>query len=294
MSKDLNNRLKERLAHRDGLLVPGAANALTARIIEDLGFEAAYVTGAGVTNMTLGMPDLGFVSLSQLADHVAYMRDATALPFIVDADTGFGNALNTGYTIKVLERSGASAIQLEDQVSPKRCGHFTGKDVISSAEMVQKIHAAVDARQDESLQIIARTDSRACLDFEQAIARAQAYREAGADVIFLEAPRSVEELTEIPRRIDAPHIANMVAGGLTPLLPRAELANMGFAMVLYANAALQAAVSAVQSVLGHLRDQGSIDGVADQLADFTERQRMVAKPHFDALDKKYAEYGEAS
>ncbi len=294
MSKYLNERLKERLARRDGFLVPGAANALTARIIEDLGFEAAYVTGAGVTNMTLGMPDLGFVSLSQLADHVAFMRDATDLPLIVDADTGFGNALNTGYAIKVLERSGASAIQLEDQASPKRCGHFSGKNLISSAEMVQKIYAAVDARQDTNLQIIARTDARACLGFEKAIQRAQAYREAGADVIFLEAPQSVEELAEIPSRIDAPHLVNMVAGGLTPMLPRAELAKMGFAMVLYANAALQAAMCAMQSVLGHLRDHGSIDGVADQLAAFTERQRIVAKPHFDALDKKYAEYGEAS
>src|SRR5579871_5721896 len=192
MSENLGKKLNERLDRRDALLVPGCANALMARIVEDLGYEAAYVTGAGVTNMFLGIPDLSFITLTQLAEHVAAMRDAVRLPLIVDADTGFGNAVNVGYTIKVLERAGADCIQIEDQVFPKRCGHFAGKAVIDSDEFIAKIKAAVDARTNEHLMIMARTDARACTSFEDAVERAQAALEAGADMLFVEAPQSLE------------------------------------------------------------------------------------------------------
>lgn len=186
---------------RDPLLLPGAPNALTARILEAVGFEAVYVSGAGVSNSFLGSPDIGLLTMPEIADHVAAIRDVVDIPIVVDADTGFGNALNVQRTVRVLERAGANAIQLEDQVTPKRCGHFDGKDVIDAAEMVGKIKAAVDARVDDQLLIVARTDARAEFGLDVACDRAARYLEAGADVIFVEAPHNREELAEIPRRV---------------------------------------------------------------------------------------------
>ena len=288
MGQSLNTTFKERMDRRDGLLVPGAPNALAAKIIEDTGFEAIYVTGAGITNMHLGAPDIGLITLSELADHVGAMRDAVGLPLMVDADTGFGNALNTRRTIQVLERAGANAIQLEDQVFPKRCGHFAGKAVIPTDEMVAKLKAAVDARVNGDLMIVARTDARAPNGFADAMERAERYIEAGADMTFVEAPLDKDELAAIARDLPVPQIVNMVAGGLTPLVGRAALAEMGFALVLYANAALQAAIHAMQTVLGSLKENGSLDAVMGQIAGFEERQRAVAKPLYDALEQKYA------
>jgi 2-methylisocitrate lyase-like PEP mutase family enzyme len=286
LSQSLTEKLRERISRRDAMLVPGCANALTARIVEDLGFEAAYVTGAGITNTYLAVPDLSFVSLTQLAEHVAAMRDCTDLPLIVDADTGFGNAVNVGYTVKKLERAGASCIQLEDQVFPKKCGHFDGKEVVETEEWLTKIRAAVDAR-DHAL-IMARTDAAACTSFEDAVDRCQRALEAGADVLFLEGPRTPEEIAKIPGSADAPFLLNLVYGGNTPILSQQELAQMGFAMVLYANAALQAAISGMQRVLGHIKTTGSIDGMQNDVAGFNERQRLVNKPYYDALEQKYA------
>jgi 2-methylisocitrate lyase-like PEP mutase family enzyme len=288
MADSLNKRFKDRIAKRDGLVVPGVANALAARIVEDIGFEAAYVTGAGVTNTFLGKPDMALISLTQLADHVAAMRDVVDIPLIIDADTGFGNAVSTVHTVKVLERAGANCIQLEDQVFPKRCGHFAGKDVVPTEELVQKIHAAVDTRTDEDLTIIARTDARATKGLDDAIDRANAFLEAGADIAFVEAPRSVDEMREIPKRVDAPHLVNNVAGGLTPLLSAEELTEMGFAIILYANAALQASIFGMQDVLGHIHKTGSIEGVMDRVTGFEERQRLVLKPEHDAMEAKYS------
>ena len=287
MSQSPNRRLRDLIARRKAVLLPGAANALAARVIEDLGFEAIYVTGAGVTNTFLGMPDIGLLTVTELADHVAAMRDAVGLPLIVDADTGFGNAINVGRTVRTLERAGASAIQLEDQDFPKRCGHFSGKSVIPTAEMVQKIRAAADARVDRDFVIVARTDAIAVNGFEDAMDRANAFIEAGADMTFVEAPRTAEHIAAIPK-LKVPQLLNIVAGGLTPMVPRAELERMGYALVLYANAALQAAVAGMQTVLSHLKAQGSLDGVSDKLAGFAERQRLVNKPAFDALEKKYS------
>ncbi|MBT3766125.1 MAG: oxaloacetate decarboxylase [Rhodospirillaceae bacterium] len=291
MSVSLNKKFKDRVAKRDGLVVPGVANALAARIVEDIGFEAAYVTGAGVTNTYLGKPDIALISLTQLADHIFAMRDVVEIPLIVDADTGFGNAVSTVHTVRVLERAGANCIQLEDQVFPKRCGHFAGKDVVPTEELVQKIHAAVDTRLDDDLTIIARTDARATKGLDDAIDRANAFLEAGADIAFVEAPRSVEEMREIPKRVDAPHLVNNVAGGLTPLLSAEDLREMGFAIILYANAALQASVFGMQQVLGHIHETGSIEGVMDRVTGFEERQRLVSKPEYDAMETKYSTEG---
>jgi 2-methylisocitrate lyase-like PEP mutase family enzyme len=289
MTETMNQRLRQRLARGAGVLLPGAANALAARVIAASGFEAVYITGAGIANTALGVPDLGLVTLTELVDHVAAISDAVALPLIADADTGFGNALNLRRAVRLLERAGANAIQIEDQVFPKRCGHFEGKAVIAAAAMVQKIKAAVDARQDADLLIIARTDARAVEGLDAAIDRAAAYREAGADILFVEAPQSVAELEAIPARLPGPHLANIVFGGKTPGLPRERLAAMGFSGIVYANAALQAAVAGMSRVLRHLAATGSLAGVEDALASFAERQNLVDYDGFAALDRRYAE-----
>jgi 2-methylisocitrate lyase-like PEP mutase family enzyme len=206
---------------------------------------------------------------------------------MVDGDTGFGNAVNMHRTIKVLERAGAAAIQIEDQVFPKKCGHFNGKEVIPCAEMVAKIKAAVDARTDADFQIIARTDARAIEGIDKAIERAHAFIEAGADATFVEAPLDFDEMARIARELPVPQIANIVFGGRTPDPGRSRLAEMGFGGVLYANASLQAALRAAYQVLGSLKEHGSLDLVADQLASFEERQRVVDKPQWDAMEARY-------
>jgi 2-methylisocitrate lyase-like PEP mutase family enzyme len=266
-------------------VVPGAVNALTARIVEDEGLDAVYVTGAGISNTFLGAPDLGFLSLTELASHVSAMRQAVDLPLIVDADTGFGNAVNVCRTVQVLERAGADAIQLEDQTFPKRCGHFAGKDVIDRNEMVAKIRAAVDTREDEALVVIARTDARAVLGLDEAVDRANAYREAGADAVFVEAPRSVGEMATIAEKVSGPQVINIVSGGVTPALPVGELEKLGFSIALFANLPLLASIHAVQNVLGKLRSGGSAyDGL---LSTWDERQRLVGLPKYAELQKRY-------
>ncbi len=280
--------LRRMLNQRRGLLVPGAANALAARVIESLGFEAVYLSGAGLTNSHYGIPDLGFMSLSDVAQHTAAIRDAVALPLLVDADTGFGNALNVRQTVRVLERAGANAIQLEDQISPKRCGHFAGKAVVERAEMLGKIKAAVDARHSADLLIIARTDARAVHGLDDAIERAAAYAEAGADVTFVEAPRGVDELRRIADELRCPQVVNIVIGGQTPIRPAAEFAALGIGMVLYANAALQGALRGMIDALGELKRNGALAEDPALVATFAERQALVNKPLFDELETRYA------
>ncbi|MDH6166341.1 2-methylisocitrate lyase-like PEP mutase family enzyme [Variovorax boronicumulans] len=273
---------------RRGVLLPGAFNAMSARIVEDLGFEAIYITGAGVTNMYLGLPDQAFMGLHEIAEHTARIRDAVSLPLLVDADTGFGNALNVRHTVRVLERAGADCIQLEDQVSPKRCGHFAGKAVIDTGEMLGKIKAAVDARQDGDLLIMARTDAAAVHGFEAAIERAQKFGEAGADILFVEAVALADEVRALPRRLGKPQLMNMVIGGKTPTFGAEELGQLGYGFVLYANAALQGAVAGMQRALTVLRDTRRLDEDPALVAPFAERQRLVGKPLLDELERKYA------
>ncbi|MDB5528482.1 MAG: 2,3-dimethylmalate lyase [Devosia sp.] len=289
LNHEINKAFRTRLEKGGAVLMPGAANALAARIIADLGFEAIYLSGAGLTNTYLGMPDLGFISLPEIAQHTATIRDTTDLPIVVDADTGFGNALNVRHTIRTLERAGASAIQLEDQVNPKRCGHFSGKDVVDIGEARSRIKAAVDARQDPNLLIIARTDARATQGFAAAIERAQAFIEDGADITFVEAPESLEEIRNIPAQLKGtPQLVNLVVGGRTPILALEELDRMGFSLVLYANVALQGAIYGMQAALGQLKSDGALDE-AGPVASFKERQRLVNKPLFDELEKRYAD-----
>ena len=279
--------LKEKIQQRRGLMVAGAANALAARLIEQLGFEAVYLSGAGITNTFYGIPDLGFISLSDLAQHTAATRDAVALPIIVDADTGFGNELNVRHTVRTLERAGANAIQLEDQANPKKCGHFNDKSVIPARQAASKIKAAVDARLNDDFLIIARTDARAVEGFEAALERAQLFIESGADMTFVEAPLSIEELRRIPQALAVPQLVNVVIGGRTPTLDAGEFAQMGFGLVLYANAALQGALFGMSAALTRLRDTGRLDEDSGLVASFAQRQQLVQKDLFDGLALSY-------
>ena len=280
-------KLKALADARRGVIVPGAFNAMSAKVIEDQGFEAIYVTGAGVTNMWFGMPDQGFMGLTDIADHTARIRDAVQVPLLVDADTGFGNAVNTYHSVRTLERAGADCIQLEVQVSPKRCGHFNGKDVIETHEMLGKIKAAVDARRDSGTLIMARTDAAAVHGFNAAIERAQAFAEAGADILFVEAVTKADEVRALPQLLNRPQLMNMVIGGKTPIFNADELGELGFGFVLYANAALQGAVAGMQKVLTLLRDEHKVDEDPAIVAPFLERQRPVNKDFWDGLEQKY-------
>ncbi len=279
--------IKQLFQRRDATMLPGTGNALFARIIEDMGFEAVYVSGAAVSNMNLGAPDLGLATMTEIVDATFRIAGACALPLIVDADTGYGNGLNVVRTVRMLERAGAAAIQLEDQIFPKRCGHFADKAVIPTDEMIQKIKAAVDTRLDGDLQIIARTDARAIDGIDSAIERALRFVEAGADVTFVEAPLDTNEMRRIADEIKVPQIANIVFGGKTPDPGNAALKEMGFGGVLFANAALQASIRAAFDVLGSLKRTGSLSAVADRLATFDERQQAVSKDFWDRLDAKY-------
>jgi 2-methylisocitrate lyase-like PEP mutase family enzyme len=289
MSESTKQRLRRRVEQRNGLLVPGAFNAMSARVVADQGFEAVYLTGAGLTNMHYGVPDLGIIGLRDVADATSRLRDAVDVPIIVDADTGFGNAVNVWHTVRALERAGADCIQLEDQMFPKRCGHFSGKEVAPLPEMLAKIRAAADARTDPDFLILARTDSRAVLGFEAAVERAQAFADAGADILFVEATESLEEVRALPKLLNKPQLINIVIGGKTPALDAKELGEMGYGIILYANAALQGAVAGMQRALGTLKRDGLLKEDPTMVAPFLERQRLVQKPLYDELEKRYAE-----
>jgi 2-methylisocitrate lyase-like PEP mutase family enzyme len=280
-------RLRRRL-DEGVLLLPGAPNALTARVLEQAGAEAVYVSGAGIANTFLGAPDVGLVTLTEVCSHVAAMHDAVDLPLVVDIDTGYGNAVSVQRTVRALERAGASALQLEDQAAPKRCGHFEGKTVIEAAEMVGKIHAAVDARADADLVLIARTDARAELGLSEACDRAAAYLAAGADLAFVEAVHTREDMQAVLSRVPGRHVVNLVEGGKTPLLPLSELAGMGFSVVLYANTVMRAGITAMQAAAARLLADGDSLGLQGDIASWQVRQELVRKPAFDALDEKYA------
>ena len=281
--------LRKLLVPGAALLLPGVSNALAARVVADLAFPVAYVTGAGIANTFLGLPDNGLVTMTELVEHVAAIRDAFPGPLVVDMDTGFGNALNTQRAVRALERAGANALQIEDQVFPKRCGHFAGKEVIPAAEMVGKIKAAVDARWEDDLLIIARTDAIAPEGFEAAIERATAYHDAGADVTFVEAPTSMQQIADIPRLLPWPQLINIVLGGRTPELPNEKLKALRYAGVIYANVALQSAVLGMQAALGELWRKGHMGDATKLVVDFSERQRLVRKDEFDALEREYAQ-----
>ena len=279
--------LRKLVNERRGVLVAGAFNALAARVVANHGFEAIFIAGSGIANMHMGVPDLGFVGLAETAEYTARIRDNVDLPLLVDGGNGFGNPVNTYRTVQILERAGADAVQIEDLVYPKRCGHFGEKEVVSIKEMEANIRAAVDARRDSNLMIIGRTDAAAMHGFEAAMERAQRIGEAGADILFVETVEKEAELRQIAKYVKKPLMINIVIGGKKPALDAKAFGDMGFNLVLYANAALQGAVSGMNKVLARLKQNGRMEEDPSIVATYNERLRLVDKEFFDNLERKY-------
>lgn len=268
-------RLREMLNAPEILVAPGAHDALTAKIIEKVEFAAVYMTGYGQAASHLGQPDVGLLTMSEMVCRAANFVEAVDLPVIADGDTGFGNALNVQRTIREYEKAGVAAIQLEDQVTPKKCGHMIGRQIVSKDEMIGKIKAAVDARRDEDLVIIARTDARTNHGIEEAILRGQAYQEAGADVIFIESPETKEEMTLINQEIKGLTLANMVEGGRTPMLTNQELEKIGYNLVIYPTASVYVTTKAMLNLMNHLKTENTTADYLDQMVPFTEFNSII-------------------
>ncbi len=279
--------MRKRLEEKRMLLAPGVYDAFTALIAEQAGFEALYLTGAGIAYTRLGRSDIGLVTASEVADTLANICDRVRIPVIVDADTGFGNALNVARTVRAFERAGAAAIQLEDQVTPKRCGHLDGKALISCAEMAGKVRAAVDAR--SRALIVARTDAVAVEGLEPALARAERYLEAGADVLFIEALRNIDEMKVVTRRFAnrVPLLANMVEGGKTPLLAADALQALGYSIAIFPGAIARALGYAAQEFYASLKQHGGTDAMRGRMLDFQGLNRLIGTPELLSQGKKY-------
>ena len=266
-------------------IAPGAADAMTARLIEEAGFDVVYVTGAGIANAQYGVPDVGLLGLDEVLRIVRAIVAVVGVPVLVDADTGFGGSMNVARTVRELEKAGAAGVQLEDQVMPKRCGHFEGKQVVPAEEMVARLAAARMARMDPGFVIVARTDARQTDGLDEALDRARRYAGAGADALFVEALESEDELARVRGEVPSvPLVVNLVHGGKTPILPAEVLEKLGFSMALYANLQLCAAIFAVRRALDHLRDTGSSMGLEDSIASWAERQRLVGLAEVQALE----------
>jgi 2-methylisocitrate lyase-like PEP mutase family enzyme len=285
----LDQRLALRLGQPGLVLAPGVYDALSAALVEQAGFDAAYLSGASIAYTRLGRPDIGLVGMSEVAETIALIRERVTLPLIVDADTGYGNALNVQRTVMSFERAGASAIQLEDQTLPKRCGHLADKTLVPTTEMVGKLKAALDARRDQSTLIVARTDAIAVEGLEPALERAQRYREAGADVLFVEAPRTLEEMRAVVRLFagQVPLLANMVEGGRTPLLAAAELEALGFKIAIFPGGTVRAVARLLQDYLASLKAHGTTKPFADRMLDFDGLNRLIGTPDMLARGQAY-------
>jgi 2-methylisocitrate lyase-like PEP mutase family enzyme len=278
--------LKEQLARPDLLIAPGAYDAFTARLVERAGFGAVYLSGAGVSYSLLAQPDVGLVSVTEMAARVAELCRAVSVPVIADGDNGHGNALNVQRTVRLFEQAGAAAIQLEDQELPKRCGHLGGIRLVSTDVMVGKLRAALDARKE--MLIIARTDARGVAGLDEAIARARLYREAGADVIFVEAPRTTAEMAEVARALPGiPLVLNQVEGGKTPLVPADEARAMGYRLAIFPNSLLRRFAHAGQALLGTLNTTGSTADALGDMVSFGELQSIVGLEALADLERRY-------
>lgn len=288
---DKSTGLRERLARPEILVAPGVFDALTASLAAVAGFEALYLSGAAVAYTRLGRPDIGLTTASEMADTMSLIRDRVDLPVIADADDGHGNALNVQRTTRTYERAGASALQLEDQAAPKRCGHLDGKVLISPSEMAGKIAAACDARVSENTLIIARTDAIAVEGFDSAIERAERYVEAGADMLFIEAPKSTEQLQRIPQLMGGrvPLMANMVEGGRTPITGADQLQSFGYSFVIFPGGIVRAVARCARDYYESLAKHGSNQPFRDRMFDFNELNQVIGTPDMLALGARYAE-----
>lgn len=279
--------LRELLAAPGVVVAPGVADALNARLVAAEGFKAIYMTGGGTSAVRLGMPDVGLLTMPEMVDNAARIADAGGLPVIADADTGYGNPLNVRRTVRAYEKAGVAAIHLEDQELPKRCGHLAGKTLVSRDDMVNKIRAACDVRTDPDFMIIARTDALAVEGLEAALERGRAYEAAGADMIFVESPLTMEHLRAIPKAFRVPTLFNMASSGKTPFLHTTELTELGFKLAIYPNFAILATIRAVRGYLSELREKGTVAHLVKDMATFTEWFDVVGMAEVKALEEQY-------
>jgi len=292
----MNSRqILKQLFKRDRLLVaPGCFDGLSARLVEEAGFEAAYLSGGAVAR-SMGIPDIGLVTMSEVIERAAQVVAAVKIPIIADADTGYGNAVNLVRSVREFERTGVAAIHIEDQITPKRCGHLDGKEVIPLPEMENKLHAALANRNDPDFLIIARTDARGVHGFDDAISRGRAFAKLGVDAIFVEAPQSEAELEEIPRALpDVPLLVNVFKGGKTPMLPVDRLQQMGYRIAIYPSETQRAAIHAMRQALGLLKREGTTEKMDDALTTFKERDKVVGLDEWQRLERQYMALSERS
>ena len=282
----VRKRLRQLLDSGQYIVAPGAYDPLSARLVEQAGFDVVYLTGGGHSRAN-GLPDIGLLTLPEITHHITMAVDATSIPVIADADTGYGNAINVIRTVREFERTGVAGFHLEDQLAPKKCGHYEGKLIIPAEEMLGKIKAAVDTRTDADMVIIARTDARAVEGLDAAIDRANRYLEAGADMAFVEAPQTIEELARVAREVKGPVMANIFEGGKTPAIPAAELGAMGFALGIYPSQTHRAAIFAIREVLDVLKTDGITTRIDHRLATFQQREDVVGTAAWRALEAKY-------
>lgn len=281
--------LRQLILSNDILVAPGGYDGLSASLIEKAGFAAMYLSGASIAYTRFGRPDIGLVSMSEVSDTIFAIRERTELPMIVDADTGFGNAINVQRTIKRFERAGATAIQIEDQQMPKRCGHLKGKTLISKAEMIGKVKAAVDARSNEDTLIVARTDAIAVEGFDSALDRAHAFYEAGADVLFIEAPESIDQMQRINQAFanKIPLLANMVEGGSTPIESATDLQAMGYSLAIFPGAMVRAYTCMAQEFLSSLKEKGNTNAYRHRMLDLSGLNELLGTPRILAEGQQY-------
>jgi 2,3-dimethylmalate lyase len=287
MSERPTQALRRLLQGPEILLAPGAVDGVNARLVAEQGFKAVYMTGAGTTATRLGMPDVGLLTMTEMVDNAQRVAEASGLPVIADADTGYGGVVNVRRTVRAYERAGVAAIHLEDQGWPKRCGHLSGKTIVPVEEMVAKIRAAVDARDDPDFHIIARTDAVAVEGYDAAIERARRYEEAGADVIFMEALSKMEQIREVPRIFRVPTLYNMSASGKTPFLSAAEMQELGYRVCIYPNVLILAAIPAVRRALATLKETGAVAGLMNEIATFREFFDLLGMEEVQKLEAKY-------
>ena len=281
--------LREQLENKNKIIVlPGVFDALSARIAEQVGFEAMFQTGYGSSAALLGMPDFGFLNAGETVDNARRIIRAVSVPVLVDADTGYGNPLNVWRIVRDLESLGAAGIFLEDQIWPKRCGHMAGKDVISKDDYMPKLKAALEARRSKDFVIVARTDARAPIGLGEAIERGKAYRKAGADVIFVEAPTSIQELKKVAHEIDAPLVANMIEDGVTPNLPASELLKLGYRVAVYPLSGLYSATYAMREVFEELKKTGATKHTRKMMVTFKDFNRFIDLQKYSDIEKRYS------
>ena len=290
-----SRKILKQLFKREGLLVaPGCFDGLSARLVEEAGFEAAYLSGGAVAR-SMGIPDIGLVTMSEVIDRAAQVVAAVKIPIIADADTGYGNAINLVRTVREFERTGVAAIHIEDQITPKRCGHLDGKEVIPLGEMEKKVQAALASRSDPDFAIIARTDARGVHGFDDAIGRGRAFAKLGVDAVFVEAPQSEAELEEIPRALpNVPLLVNVFKGGKTPMLPVERLQQMGYRIAIYPSETQRAAIHAMRQALALLKREGTTEKMDDALTTFKERDKVVGLDEWQHLEKQYMALNERS